>query len=167
MRLKRARKSNHPWAMREQIQKSENSATHNDVPPRRGSLVAPRGATMVYKDDPWGTLISPQFLLFWASARPAGWSFSKRDGRLWRMDRGEWDGPDRVESERERESERGTRLRGVSSASISGLPGAAFPFLLVYLLSTKHRSFFVSVSAVALTIPEVMPQETHLPVVAR
>lgn len=97
------------------------------------SLVASRGATIV---DPWGTLISPQFLLFWASAWRAGW-FAKRDGRLWGMDRGEWDGPDRVE--------RGTRLLGVSSGSISGLPGATFPFLLVYLLSTKHRSFFVPV----------------------
>lgn len=53
------------------------------------------------------------------------------------MDRGEWDGPDRVERE--------TRLRGVSLGSISGLPGATFPFPLVYLLSTKHRSFFVPV----------------------
>lgn len=45
-------------------------------------------------------------------------------------------GSDRVERE----------TRGVSSGSISGLPGAAFPFLLVYLLSTKHRSFFASVA---------------------
>lgn len=47
-----------------------------------------------------------------------------------------------------------TRLRGVSSGSISGLPGATVPFLLVYLRLIKHRSFLVpvrpSVSACSL-----------------
>lgn len=120
------------------IQRSENSATHNNVPSRRGTFVAPRGATMVRKDGPWGTLISPQFLLFWASAWPAGW-FSKRDGRPavrngpWRVG---WAGPC---GERDVPARREFRFYlGVARCNLS-LPAC------VYLLSTKHRSFFVPV----------------------
>jgi len=132
MRLKRTQKSNHPWAMRERERSKEAKTRRQWCSASTRLLVATRDTTMVRKDRPWGTLISPQFLLFWASAPPAG-RFPKegrpavRNGP--RMDR-TW--------------RSGTSLRGVSSDSSLGLPGATSPFLLLYLHPTKHPSFLVS-----------------------
>lgn len=75
------------------------------------------------------TLISPQFLLFWASAWPAG-----HDSQIGTVDCVR-NGPRRVGR-----FGREASMRGVSSGSISDLPGATFPVLLVYLRPTKHRS---------------------------
>jgi len=66
--------------------------------------------------------------------------------------------------------EREMRLRGVSLGSILRLPGATFSFLLVYtcfLQNIAHSSCpFVHLSR-SLDHSELIPQETHLLVVAR
>lgn len=132
MRLKRAQKSNHLWVIRERSKEAKTRrhtmTFHLDKEPRCSSRRhnGPQGRSMGNADFSTISVILGECTasrLVLKEGRPA-----VRNGP-WRVVG--WVGPC---GERDAPARR--------EFGFSGLPGATFPFLLVYLLSTKHRSFF-------------------------